>query len=270
MHDGDRGSGTAKMFGTLLRFHRGRAGISQEALARHVGYSKSQVAMVERGERLPRGEFVPVADEVLGAQGALLAVAMDLNTSYLPGWFEDFVAEEATAVALHSYQNNVIPGLLQTDLYARRVIEAHYPPLDDEEVEGRVAARLARQAIFQRRPAATVSFVLEMAAVQRPIGGRQAFKQQLAHTLEISQLRNVDVQIMPMDRESHAALDGPMVLLETHEHKNLAYVEGQSGSYWVSEQPDLNSLFGKYGILRAQALSPEESAKVIEQVRQGL
>src|ERR1700709_163985 len=109
------------MFGSLLRFHRERAGISQDALAQRVGFSKSQVAMVERGERPPKGDFVPVADEALGAQGALLAAAKELRVSHLPAWTEEYAEEEKRAAALHTYANHVIPGLLQTEAYARAV-----------------------------------------------------------------------------------------------------------------------------------------------------
>ncbi|MFG2344888.1 Scr1 family TA system antitoxin-like transcriptional regulator [Streptomyces phaeochromogenes] len=79
-------------------------------------------------------------------------------------------------------------------------------------------------------------------------------------------LRAVEIQVVPSDRETHSGLNGPMILLETEARRQLAYVEGQDGGYFVSEQPSLGDLFGRYGILRAQALAPEESAKLIEQV----
>lgn len=270
MHDGDRGSGNAKMFGTLLRFYRDRACITQEALGQHVGYSKSQVAMVERGERPPRGDFVPVADEVLGAQGALVTTAAQLHASHWPSWFEDFLAEEASALALHSYENHVIPGLLQTAPYARAVFDCHCPPLDDEEVQAKTAARVERQSLFHRRPAPMVSFVIELIALTRPLGGAVALKEQLHYIRDIARLRNVEVQVMPPDRQTHAALNGPMVLLETAERRQLAYIEGQSGGFFVSEHPGLGDLFARYGILRAQALSPEESMELIGQVADAL
>ncbi|MEV6795446.1 Scr1 family TA system antitoxin-like transcriptional regulator [Streptomyces sp. NPDC051320] len=88
--------------------------------------------------------------------------------------------------------------------------------------------------------------------------------------LTISRRRNGEIQVMPPDRHTHAALNGPMVLLETAERKQLAYIEGQSGGFFVSEQPETSDLFARYGILRAQALNPEESARLIEQVARDL
>lgn len=269
MHNGARGS---KSFGALLRFHRSLADMSQDALASHIGFSKSQVAMVERGERPPRGNFVPKADEVLGAQGALLVVAeKEFEDSGIPPWTEDYLAEEQKASSVHSYQDHVIPGLLQTEAYARAVFNCNYcPSLDDEEIEKRVTARLERKELFHRKPMATLGFVIEESTLSRPLGGSSVLQEQLHAILDFGQLRHVEIQVMPHNRQTHAGLMGPMILLETADRRRLAYIEGHKGGYLVSEQPDLGNLFGKYGILRAHSLTPEESAKLIEQVAQEL
>ncbi|MFI8997087.1 helix-turn-helix domain-containing protein [Streptomyces sp. NPDC053542] len=254
------------MFGALLRFYRERAGLTQEALGQRIGFSKSQVAMVERGARPPKGSFAPMSDDTLNAQGALLVAATHFRVSHLPRWTAEYAEEEAKALALYSYQNHLVPGQLQTEAYARAVFNCHCPPLNDGEVEARVATRLDRQQLFRRDPAPVVSFVLEQIALTRPLGGREVLKDQLHHILRIAQLRNVEVQVMPPDRESHAGLNGPMILLETEERRRLAYIEGQSGGFFVAEQADVSDLFARYGILRAQALNPEESAELIEQM----
>lgn len=264
MHFGDRGS---ESFGALLRFYRERAGLTQEGLGKHVGYSKSQVAMVERGERSPKGNLVEIADEVLGAQGALLLLAeKEFGKGGLRPWTEDYLAEEKRAAALHVYQNHVIPGSLQTEAYARAVYGCHVPALEDDEIDRRVTARLERQQLFQRKPKPMVSYVLEESTLTRPLGGRAALKEQLRHILDISQLRHVEIQVMPHNRQAHAGLNGAMILLETTEHRQLAYMEGPSGGYFVSEHPDLGELFARYGILRAQALNPDESTKLIDEM----
>jgi transcriptional regulator with XRE-family HTH domain len=268
VHSGDRGS---ESFGALLRFFRERGGITQEVLGKHVGYSKSQVAMVERGERSPKGQLVEIADQVLGAQGALLVLAeKEFGRNGLRPWTEDYLAEEKKAAALHVYQNHVIPGSLQTEAYARAIYNCHCPALDDDEIDQRVAARLERQQLFERKPKPLISYVLEESTLTRPLGGPAALKGQLQHILGIGRLRHVEIQIMPHNRQAHAGLNGPMILLETAEHRQLAYVEGPSGGYFVSEQPDLGELFARYGILRAQALDPDESAKLINEVAEGL
>ncbi|MFB6778906.1 DUF5753 domain-containing protein [Streptomyces sp. NPDC056352] len=163
-----------------------------------------------------------------------------------------------------------MPGLLQTEDYARVVFGGAHPPIDDEEVEGRVASRLARQSLLSRKPTPDISFVLELSALTHPLGGRKVYKHQLQHILDVGQLRHVHMQVMSPHRETHAKLSGPFVLLETNERRQLAYLEVQNRNFLISEQPDLGNLFGRYGILRAQALSPEESRKLIEQVAKEL
>ncbi|MGA4849612.1 helix-turn-helix domain-containing protein [Streptomyces sp. G5(2025)] len=269
VRSGERGS---ESFGALLRFFRERAAITQEVLGTHVQYSKSQVAMVERGERAPKGKFVEIADEVLGAQGALVLLAeKEFGAGGLRPWTEDYLAEEKKASALHVYQSHVIPGSLQTEAYARAVYSCNcYPTLDDDEIEKRVTDRIARQQLFRRKPPPNVSYVLEESTLTRPTGGPQVLKEQLHHILGIGRLRHVEIQVMPHHRQVHAGLNGSMILLETAERRQLAYVEGPSGGYFVGEQPDVGDLFGKYGILRAQALDPEESAKLIKEVAASL
>lgn len=270
MHSGEQRSSNAEMFGTLLRFYRERAGLSQEALGAKIGFSKSQVAMVERGERPPKGGFITGADAALGAQGALEAAGAKLRYSYLPAWTEEYTEHEAVAVALHNYENRVIPGILQTPGYAGHVFSCHCPPLDDEEIEGRVQTRLARHALLRRRPAPIVSFVLEQSVLTRPIGGEHVLKEQLHHLLDVAQLRHVDIQVMPPTRRTHAALNGPIFLLETPEHEQLAYVEGQDGGNFVSDQARRNHLFTRYSLLRAQAHTPEDSLKLIREIAEAL
>ncbi|WP_308117636.1 helix-turn-helix domain-containing protein [Streptomyces anatolicus] len=263
MHSGERGSET---FGALLRFYRERAGITLEALGAHVQYSKSQVAMVERGKRPPKGKLVEIADDVLGAQGALLLLAeKEFGKSGLQLWTEDFLEHEKMALSIYSYQDHVMPGLLQTENYARAVFNCVYPPLDDDEIDERVANRLARQKLFARKPVAVLNFIVEQSALTRPLGGNPVLKEQLCGMVEFAALRNVTIQVMPHDRQTHAGLMGPMILLETAERRQLAYIEGHKGGYFITEQPDLGNLQGKYGILRSQALTPEASAQLIEE-----
>ncbi|WP_328721096.1 helix-turn-helix domain-containing protein [Streptomyces sp. NBC_00247] len=270
MHSSGQGASNAAMFGGLLRFYREQAGLSQESLGARIGFSKSQVAMVERGERLPRGDFVARADEALHAQGALVAAGSKLAFSHLASWFEPFAEEEAVAFARHQYETHVIPGLLQTREYARAVLSNPYPPVyDDEEIQGRLEARMERQKLLARNPAPDISFVLELSALTRPIGGRALLRPQIEHIIEIARLRHVQIQVMSPDRETRVGLDGPFTLLDTKERQQFAYIEGQGGSFIIDAQPQLGDLFGKYGILRAQALDPDESLKLIEQVATG-
>ncbi|CAL9454528.1 hypothetical protein SUDANB99_02512 [Streptomyces sp. enrichment culture] len=264
-------AGAAVAFGRLLKFHRERAGVTMEALGKHTSYSKSQVAMVEKGERRPKERFVELADALLGAQGALKAVAETITASSVPAWWEDYMEEEKKAAGIHMFSTDVIPGLLQSPRYAEAVFACHIPAWDEEQAEALVAERMARQDVYNRKPRPIITYVLEKTCLTRPIGGREVLKDCLTHLLDIARLPNVTVQVMPEDREIHAGLNGPFVLLETAERQGqLGYVEGQSGRYFISEQPALGDMFMRYSTLRAQALPPEASVQFIEEVAQGL
>ncbi|GAA3071511.1 helix-turn-helix transcriptional regulator [Streptomyces roseofulvus] len=255
----------------MVRFYRERAGVSQERLGSATGYSKSQVAMIERGERRARGNFVAIADDTLGAQGALLELAEEVPLSAAPAWFEDYLEEERKAVSISSFESRVLPGLLQTPEYARAVFNCAVPPWEDDEREAMIEGRMARQAVLHRKPAPLVSFVLEMGVLTRPIGGARVLKDNLLHVLDVARLRHVELQVLPDDLEAHAGISGPFILLETEgRERQLVYVEGQSGRYFLTEQPELGDAFARYNTLRSQALSPVESARWIEQVAQKL
>ncbi|MFF8384918.1 DUF5753 domain-containing protein, partial [Streptomyces kanasensis] len=179
--------------------------------------------------------------------------------------------EEARAAGIHKYENHLIPGLLQTPDYVQAVLRCAVPSLEEDEIEAAVTARLARQQVFHRRPRPHVTFVLERVLLARPLGGRTVLKTNLEHLLMVGQLPNVEIQVMLEDRETHAGVDGPFVLLETAKReRQLVYVEGQGGRYFLSEQPEVGEVFARYGTLRAQALSPEDSARLIEQVAREL
>ncbi|MEV0575618.1 helix-turn-helix domain-containing protein [Streptomyces sp. NBC_01257] len=258
------------MFGALLRHYRELAGLSQEGLGSRIGFSKSQVAMVERGQRPPKGDFVPLADAALGANGALIAAAVQLKFSSVATWFEPFAEEEAKAVARYQYESSTMPGLLQTEAHAHALHQGVCPPLDDDEIERLVAGRLARQTLLTRKPLPDISFILEISAVTRPIGGRDVHRAQLQHLLEVSELRNVHIQVMSPHRETHVGMAGPFVLLETDDRRRLAYLEVQGRNFVVSEQPQLGDLFATYGMLRTQAHGLEESRGLIKQIAEGL
>ncbi|MGW2588749.1 helix-turn-helix domain-containing protein [Streptomyces sp. NPDC001515] len=258
------------MFGALLRHYREMAGLSQEGLGARIGFSKSQVAMVERGQRPPKGKFVPKADAVVGAGGALIAAATKFSFSRVASWFEPFADEEAKAVARYEYESHVVPGLLQTEAHARAVFSQACPPLDDDEIERLVAGRMARQDLLTRKPLPDISFILEASALTRPIGGRNVHRAQLRHILEASHLRHVHIQVMSPRRETHSGLSGSFVLLETDDRRRLAYLEVQSRNFLVGEQPHLGDLFATYGMLRTQALGVEESRELVEKMAEGL
>jgi len=169
-------------------------------------------------------------------------------------------------VSRFSYDPLLIPGLLQTEPYARAVLSGHCPPLAEEVIEQHVEARLSRQNLLTKTPIVEFSFVIGEAALLNPVSGRKIMRPQLQHLLEVGTRRNVEVQVMPTACGFRAGLHGPMVLLETREHQHIGYFESQGEGLVVTDPAKVSAFSLRYGKLRTQALNTEESARLIERV----
>ncbi|WP_030670234.1 helix-turn-helix transcriptional regulator [Streptomyces rimosus] len=260
-----------KTFGAVAKVFRERAGLTQEELAPLVQFSAQTVASIEQGRRLPDPDFILRAEEVLDAFGALKAAAEHLSRrAGLAVWFRQWAALEARAVSLCAYECRVIPGLLQTEAYARAVTLSVPPPPDEQEAEERVATRLARQKLLHRKPPIAFSFILEQALFERGTGGTGVTRNLIDHVLGCAELWNVELQLMPRWQPHHAGLDGPMRLLETPQNKWLGYSEGQQCGNLIAGPKDVSVLCQRYAKMRSQALSPEESASLLKQIRGAL
>ncbi|MCC9308398.1 helix-turn-helix domain-containing protein [Kitasatospora sp. RB6PN24] len=266
MADQDEGAGLLRAFGRQLKLLRERAGLSRAELGAKVGYSEDLIASVEQGRRIPKPELIDKADEVLNAGGLLIAMKEEVARARYPAFFRDAARLEAEAVELHVYATQAMPGLLQSEDYARAVFGMWRPLLNEDTIARRVAARLARQDIFSRTPLPTISFVVEEAALRRPLGGYAVLRGELEQTLLYGQRRNVEIQVMPTDRQEHPGLGGPFTLIETREGRRMAYVEVQQDSRLHTERKAVRDLEEQYGILRAQALSPRESLAFVEKL----
>ncbi|MEV7234101.1 helix-turn-helix transcriptional regulator [Streptomyces sp. NPDC051020] len=247
-----------------LRLLREREGLTRAELGSRLGYGEDQIASVELGRRIPKPEMIDRADEVLGAGGLLVAMKGEVARARYPSFFQHAARLEAEAVELHVYANQAVPGLLQTEEYAREVFAMRRPLLGEETVNQRVAARLARQDIFAKAAMPTISFVIEESVLRRPLGGQSVRRGQWEHIMLFGQRRNVVVQVMPIECEEHAALSGPFTLIETREGRRVAYVEAHKDSRLYTERTSVRELEEAYGLLRAQALTPRESLDFVE------
>ncbi|MER7396024.1 helix-turn-helix transcriptional regulator [Streptomyces sp. NPDC000151] len=255
-------------YGKLLKLFRERACLTQQQLAEAVDYSHEHVASVEQGRRPAKAVFTEALEGVLDAGGTLWALQEQVELAKFPAFFQNFARLEAEAVSRFSYDPIVVPGLLQTEAYAQSLLYAQYPPLDDETVEQRASARLARQSLLTRKkPPLALSFIIEEAVLRRTVGGAAVMKAQLEKLLECGQLRNVDIQILLTSVTEHSGLNGgPMVLVETSDHRQAVYLESHGVSTTVFDRARVSELWMSYGMLRSQALDPEKSARLIERV----
>ncbi|MDH6575729.1 helix-turn-helix transcriptional regulator [Kitasatospora sp. MAP5-34] len=256
--------------GNQIKLWRTQAGVTREELGKAANYEPESVKSMEQGRRRPTLRLLEVADEMCDARGLLVAAAEFLRPERFPSYSQDFTDAESKAIALHWYETLLIPGLLQTEEYARTLISSSCPPLDDETVAERVAGRLQRQERLKRCPTALFGFVIYEAALHSLVGGASAMKRQLHHLLEIGKLRNVAIQVLPVGREAYPGLSGSLVLLETVDHDQFAYVEGQETGVLYADPVKVSALTQRHGMIRMQALSVQESAQFIRKVAEEL
>ncbi|MFI6929498.1 Scr1 family TA system antitoxin-like transcriptional regulator [Streptomyces sp. NPDC050287] len=267
-------SDSLRTFGAVVQALREHAGLSREEFADLVRFSKHTVASVELGRRMPDPALVDRAEDVLGNTGALRKAAGHLaRQPGLAAWFRQWARMEAVAINLDTYECRVVPGLLQTEAYARAVSLSVPPVPDEEELNQRIAARLARQELLstRRKPPCAFSFIFEQALLERHTGGEEVTRDLLDHLLRVIDRHwNLQVQIMPLRQPDHPGLDGPLQLLETPENQWFAYSEGQNNSRLISDRKEISVLSQRYGKLRAQALTPEDSKSLLKRMRGAL
>ncbi|WP_405879557.1 helix-turn-helix domain-containing protein [Streptomyces sp. NBC_01384] len=275
--DGAVGTGTGgepessdslRTFGAVVQALREHAGLSREEFGERVRFSKHTVASVELGRRMPDPAFVERAEEVLGNTGALRkAVGHLARQPGLAVWFRQWARMEASAITLYTYECRMIPGLLQTEAYVRAMSADQLPPLDDAQIEERWAARIKRQRLLRERPNTTFSFILEEHLFLRRTGGAEVTRGIIDHVLEISELRNTEIQVMPLVRESHSGLQGPFHLSETPDNRWFAYNEGQESGQLISDSKVVSVLQRRYARMRSQALTIQDSVSLLQRMR---
>ncbi|MFD6415312.1 helix-turn-helix domain-containing protein [Streptomyces sp. NPDC060194] len=261
-------SDSLRTFGAVVQALREHAGLSREEFGDLVRFSKHTVASVEQGRRMPDAEFVARAEAALGETGALRRAAPHLTRQAgLASWFRQWARLETTADTLWTYECRVIPGLLQTERYARAVTMSVPPVKDEQQVSEQVAARLERQQLFERRPPIAFSFIIEQALVERGTGGPEVTGELIDNLLERSTQFNVELQIMPRHQPEHSGFDGPLMLLESPDNRWFGYAEGQRGGILISEPKEVSITLQRYAKLRSQALTPEDSRGLLKQLR---
>ncbi|MFD7085761.1 helix-turn-helix domain-containing protein [Streptomyces sp. NPDC059918] len=262
----DESGAVVAAVGRQLKMWREAAGLDRSAFAERMGYGSDLTRKIESGIRIPRPEYLDKADEVLGAGGKIAAMKVDVEKARYPKKVRDLAKLESEAVEIGSYEYVVVTGLLQTEEYARALFGLRRPMFSEDEVERLVAARMARQEILRQHPAPLVSVVQEEAVLRRPIGGRAVLRRQLEHLLEVGGLRNVEIQVMPIAVEEHAALAASFKVMRLRDGTTVGHNDVQMASRLITDPKEVQILDMRYGLIRAQALTPRESLQFIEKV----
>ncbi|MGW7103467.1 helix-turn-helix domain-containing protein [Streptomyces sp. NPDC054838] len=171
--------------GAQMRTLGEKRGVSRQQLGGDTNFSPSTIGAFERGERVMDAETIEKVDDVLGGEGLLKATVPYLEEERYAPQFRNFAPIEAKAVSLWVYDTHILNGLLQTEPYARAVLESHRPPVPVAETERRLAGRMGRQVLLHRDPPPALSFVFEEGALMRRTGGGEVWRDQLRYLLEL-------------------------------------------------------------------------------------
>ncbi|MFI9327074.1 helix-turn-helix domain-containing protein [Kitasatospora sp. NPDC052868] len=267
--------GVAEFFsavGKLVKMFRERSGLTQKEFAQQVGYSDDLVGSVERGRRTAQADFLEAADVLLNAGGVLRVIADDVMKAKVrvstrhPAWSKAFTEEEAKAVEIHDYSVVAIPGLLQTEAHARALYQMRRPWLSQEQVDQWVAARMTRQTILARPTLPVISWVIDEGVLRRPLGGWDIHEEQLRHLIKVGRTWGLELQVMPLDRTTHAGMGGSFALLTPSGRPQIAYVEVQHVNRLITNPDEVRTMAARYSSIRAQALDPLGSLALIEKI----
>ncbi|WP_424891251.1 helix-turn-helix domain-containing protein [Streptomyces sp. XH2] len=251
------------LFGADLRHRREAAGMTLEKLAEVVCYSRSHLARIETAEHVPPPDLPGRLDEVFGTGEHFARLYAIARHEIHPDKYRRRMELEARARVIDEYAGHLVPGLVQTEDYARALFRVSNPKAVPDEIEEMVAARLSRQALLRAESPPDLSMVVDEAVIRRPIGGPAVMRAQLAALIDLVDTPTTTVQVLPFEHGEHALLGGTLRLMTLDDDSNFAYVESIATGELIEDPQTIRARRRSYDLLRAYALSPSESAAFI-------
>jgi transcriptional regulator with XRE-family HTH domain len=256
------GTGLA-LFAAELAATRAHAGLSQGELATRLTYSESLVSLIETGRRVPSLDFARRCDEELGTPGTFTRLQQHARMTPLPAWFRPWAEIEALATQLRLFEYAYIPGLLQTEDYARAVL-AEQPGIRDDELAEAVAARMDRQSVlFRNDKPPLIWAVIDESVLARAVGGPKVMHEQLLQVVHLAEQPNITVQIVPLSAGAHCGLAGAFAVADVEGAGEIAYVDTVTDGYIVESASSVARVILTFDTLRSEALPRKPSRELI-------
>jgi transcriptional regulator with XRE-family HTH domain len=264
-----------RRLGTELRRLREEARVTIDVVADSLGCSPSKVSRIETGHTSATPRDVKDMLDVYGIDGVaseeLVQIAREARQK---GWWHPYgtvlvgayVGLEAAARSIRAYEQQVIPGLLQSAEYAVAMIRAARLSDTPMEIDRRVHVRMARQSLLSQDDPIDLWVVLDEAVLSRPVGGDEVMLDQLVRLVESAKLPNVTLQILPFAAGAHAGMDGTFAILDFPEaaDPDVVYAENATGGLFLEKADELKKYSSIFDTIRSTALTPEESIAMIK------
>lgn len=251
----------------LRRFRHDR-GLSQAQLAERINFSPGLISMVETLQRAPTADFTAACDAALDTGGALANLLPMIAREAYPKWFQSFVTLEAEAKTIEGFEVQLVPGLLQTEEYARAVFQPDWPPRDPTELDERLKARLERQAILDRAEPPLIWTILDESVLQRQVGDDDVMAAQLDRLVVLAERPHIKLQVLRLSDAGRAPLDGSFVLMTLPNGERLAYVDGSGSGQILPSVEHVQRCARTIDVMRCEALSAADSIALIRHVRE--
>lgn len=266
-----------------LRRLRAAAGYSREQVEEHTGVNEGTLYRLETARARPQRRTLialldlyhvepPLRDDLIGiARSADGQGWARPHRWQLPGEYAAYISFEAEARVVHNYESLFIPGLLQTEDYGRAMVAGVLPTATPAEIDERVQARTERQKLLEGEDPLELWAVVDEAAIRRVVGGLAVMRDQLSHVLDMMHRPNVTVQVITFDSGAHPGMPGAFVHMEFRDKLDpeLVYVDTLAGDIFLEADEDIRRYKGMFDHLRAGALSPADSARLIASIRDG-
>ncbi|MFF7309596.1 Scr1 family TA system antitoxin-like transcriptional regulator [Streptomyces sp. NPDC008137] len=257
----------AALFGARVRRLRTAAGLTQAELGDRAHVVSTRITQIERASGAkPTLELARVLDSALGADDLLVELWPFVYREAFPDWSRRFMEYAERAVDIREYAAHVVPGLLQTQAYARAVLSVGRTLGSEEQLDERVALRMGRQERLAATDRPELWVVLDEAVVRRPVGGQVVMREQLARLLRTRTEPHITVQVLPFDQGEHDAMGGSLTVLTMPDGSEIAYTEGAHYGQLIEDPDEVRGLSLSYDRLRAAALPPLMSLDMIRSV----
>jgi hypothetical protein len=271
-----RGSPTLRrrQLGMELRRLRETAKITIDHVAERLECSASKISRIETGQTGVTPRDVRDMLRIYSVDSEYAETLMQIaREARLKGWWQlygsvltgAYVGLEAAADHIQAYEALVVPGLLQTEDYARAMIHAARPDIDAAEIDKRVRVRVSRQSLLSQDDPVHFWAVLDEAVLRRPIGGQSVMRRQLVHLATMCRLPNVTLQILPFGAGAHAGMDGAFTLLRYNDSttQDIVFAAHAAGGLFLEKEDELQRYAFIFDHLRANAMRPDESIAMI-------
>lgn len=262
-----------------LRRLREERGSTIEQVALEIDWHPTKLSRIETGKQAVQPSEVRALLDLLGTdparRDALVALAREARRrgwwrafgEAVPDWFAVYVGLESEATSIRLYESEFIPGLLQTEEYARAVHQATRVGAREEEIDRLVAVRMARQELLEGEDAPDLWMVLDEAVVRRAVGGPDVMRGQLKRLVEAARRPNLTLQVLPFSVGAHAGMDGGFHILTFEPYADdVVYIEYRTGSFYLEKRWEIEQYTLVFDHLRAAALPTEASSALIAHV----